>query len=198
MKCITIIIKVFETYFFLCSQEEMERFPLHLVNEPTAVTNSNVRDVYNNIVLFTVMEDTYRRAPTEMHIFQCAGGPVSPVGCYSIYYTPKSDLSSIVICFMCTLFSPYRPRMWLMILSMPKLVPRLPRDTQVLVPGSRTVPTLVLVLEGLRHKHRDQVSLSKSVHFNVFFNIQAYTHGNVKKTLNNWKLLITSGGQCHT
>ena len=55
------------------SQEEMEKFSLALVHEPTAVTNSDRGDIYNNIVLFTVMEDPHRRAPREMHIFQCVG-----------------------------------------------------------------------------------------------------------------------------
>ena len=56
----------------------MERFPLSLINDPTAVTNEDRRDIYNNILLFTVMGDNYQRSPSEMHIFQCKSSPVSP------------------------------------------------------------------------------------------------------------------------
>lgn len=55
----------------------MERFPLHLVTDPTAVTNRDRRDVYNNILLFTVLEDPHSKSATEMHIFQSVGRPVS-------------------------------------------------------------------------------------------------------------------------
>ena len=58
----------------------MERFPLELVREPTAVTNRDPRDVYNNIILFTVHDDGQRGGggPTaEMHIFHVLGKPVS-------------------------------------------------------------------------------------------------------------------------
>ena len=58
-------------------QDEMERFPLSLINDPTAVTNEDRRDIYNNILLFTVMGDNYQRSPSEMHIFQCKSSPVS-------------------------------------------------------------------------------------------------------------------------
>ena len=58
-------------------QDEMERFSLEFVDEPTAVTNNDRLDVYNNICLFKVREDNRRNSPTEMHIFQCIGRPVS-------------------------------------------------------------------------------------------------------------------------
>ena len=41
----------------------MERFPLQLIRDPTAFTNPNPGELYNNIVAFVVH-------PTEMHIFQ--------------------------------------------------------------------------------------------------------------------------------
>lgn len=47
----------------------MERFPLDLVRQPTAVVNRDARDVYNNVVLFTVQEDQSKGSPAEMHIF---------------------------------------------------------------------------------------------------------------------------------
>ncbi|ODN06605.1 Epidermal growth factor receptor kinase substrate 8 [Orchesella cincta] len=44
--------------------DEMERFPLQLIRDPTAFTNTNPGELYNNIFAFTVH-------PVEMHIFQC-------------------------------------------------------------------------------------------------------------------------------
>ncbi|XP_021962658.1 epidermal growth factor receptor kinase substrate 8-like protein 1 isoform X2 [Folsomia candida] len=44
--------------------DEMERFPLPMIREPTAFTNSNPGELYNNIFAFIVH-------PVEMHIFQC-------------------------------------------------------------------------------------------------------------------------------
>ena len=58
-------------------QDEMERFQLDCVDEPTSVTNNDRLDVYNNIVLFKVREDQRRNSPAEMHIFQCIGRPAS-------------------------------------------------------------------------------------------------------------------------
>lgn len=54
---------------------------MSLVTDPTSVVSDDRKDIYNNILLFTVMEDTKRKqsghssssavAPTEMHLFQC-------------------------------------------------------------------------------------------------------------------------------
>jgi epidermal growth factor receptor kinase substrate 8 len=67
--------------------QEVEMFPLELVNDPTSVISDEKRDSYNNILLFTVFEDKSavsngkNKPPTngsssslnsEMHIFQCA------------------------------------------------------------------------------------------------------------------------------
>ena len=57
-------------------------FPLSLVNDPTSVISDDKKDVYNNILLFTVLDDkdsTNNKKkskdttglPSEMHIFQC-------------------------------------------------------------------------------------------------------------------------------
>ncbi|CAH1787442.1 unnamed protein product [Owenia fusiformis] len=63
------------------TSDEMERFPIELVEEPTAVTNSDPKNVYNNIVLFTVIEDKRapQSSPSEMHIFQCISQPAIDV-----------------------------------------------------------------------------------------------------------------------
>ena len=55
----------------------MERFPLNLITDPTAIMNDDRRDVYNNILLFTISGDTYQHTPSEMHIFQCKSTTVS-------------------------------------------------------------------------------------------------------------------------
>lgn len=55
----------------------MERFPVALIQEPTAFTSRDPMEMYNNILVFTVGDDSgsggggggQQRA--EMHIFQC-------------------------------------------------------------------------------------------------------------------------------
>ena len=97
--------------YFGCLQDEMERFPLSLINDPTAVTNEDRRDIYNNILLFTVMGDNYQRSPSEMHIFQCKSSPVSrpykPLHLHKDFLKTSIDiqlifsiqlLSNIVVC----------------------------------------------------------------------------------------------------
>lgn len=66
--------------------QEVEVFPLELVCDPTSVVSDDKKDIYNNILLFTVIEDYRKKSaqinsgaptngptvtPTEMHIFQC-------------------------------------------------------------------------------------------------------------------------------
>jgi len=54
------------------NKEVVERFPIHLVREPTAFTSSDPKEMYNNIVIYIVghgAEDAL--SPNEMHIFQC-------------------------------------------------------------------------------------------------------------------------------
>ncbi|XP_048779459.2 epidermal growth factor receptor kinase substrate 8-like protein 1 isoform X5 [Ostrea edulis] len=51
--------------------EELERFPLDLVHEPTAIFKDDKREIYTNLILFTVLEDPRRRnGQADMHIFQ--------------------------------------------------------------------------------------------------------------------------------
>ena len=56
-------------------KQEVEMFPLSLVHDPTSVVSDDKKDVYNNILLFTVLEDSKKRNsgsnPSEMHLFQC-------------------------------------------------------------------------------------------------------------------------------
>ena len=52
-------------------QEEIERFPIQLIHEPTAIFKNDKREIYNNLILFTVIEDPKRKnSQADMHIFQ--------------------------------------------------------------------------------------------------------------------------------
>ncbi|XP_029031991.1 epidermal growth factor receptor kinase substrate 8-like protein 1 isoform X2 [Osmia bicornis bicornis] len=49
----------------------MERFPASLIQEPTAFTSRDPMEMYNNILVFTVADDSGSGQRAEMHIFQC-------------------------------------------------------------------------------------------------------------------------------
>ena len=49
----------------------MERFPAGLIQEPTAFTSRDPMEMYNNILVFTVSDDSCSGQRAEMHIFQC-------------------------------------------------------------------------------------------------------------------------------
>lgn len=49
----------------------MERFPVTLIQEPTAFTSRDPMEMYNNILVFTVADDSGSGQRAEMHIFQC-------------------------------------------------------------------------------------------------------------------------------
>jgi len=71
------------------SGDDMERFPLSLVSEPTCATAVDRRvngcDILDNIVLFTVLEDPVKKtSPPEMHVFQCVNRLVSDTLCVSL------------------------------------------------------------------------------------------------------------------
>lgn len=50
----------------------MERFPVSLIQEPTAFTSNDPMEMYNNILVFIVGDDRPERlgSRSEMHIFQ--------------------------------------------------------------------------------------------------------------------------------
>lgn len=57
------------------TNQEVEIFPIELVCDPTSVVSEDKKDNFNNILLFTVLEDYKKKAdgiatPTEMHLFQ--------------------------------------------------------------------------------------------------------------------------------
>ncbi|XP_044008992.1 epidermal growth factor receptor kinase substrate 8-like protein 2 [Aphidius gifuensis] len=49
----------------------MERFPAGQIQEPTAFTSRDPMEMYNNILVFTVGDDSGSGQKSEMHIFQC-------------------------------------------------------------------------------------------------------------------------------
>ena len=59
-------------------QEELERFPVQYIQEPTAIFKNDRREIYNNLILFTVMDESNKKdAQADMHIFQSVRTPVS-------------------------------------------------------------------------------------------------------------------------
>ena len=58
--------------------EEMEYIPVGLVYQPVAVDDRSLNP-YNNLLVFTVLEDSFQMAPPEMYFFQCLSCPVSSV-----------------------------------------------------------------------------------------------------------------------
>ncbi|GIX97097.1 epidermal growth factor receptor kinase substrate 8 [Caerostris darwini] len=52
----------------------VEKFPMNLISDPTAYTSEDPRELYNNILIFIVREDSKNKNPnqSEMHIFQCS------------------------------------------------------------------------------------------------------------------------------
>lgn len=60
--------------------DELERFPLSQVHEPTAVLKNDRRETYNNLILFTVIDDPRRKnSPSDMHIFQSVNAPAHDI-----------------------------------------------------------------------------------------------------------------------
>lgn len=53
----------------------MERFPVELIQEPTAFTSHDPLEIYNNILVFIVGEERPVDSHSEMHIFQCQSVP---------------------------------------------------------------------------------------------------------------------------
>lgn len=49
----------------------MERFPVSMIQEPTAFTSNDPMEIYNNILVFIVGDDRQmNNSQAEMHIFQ--------------------------------------------------------------------------------------------------------------------------------
>lgn len=60
--------------------DELERFSLDLVYEPTAIFKDDKREIYTNLILFTVLDDPRKRSgPSDMHIFQSIANPAQDI-----------------------------------------------------------------------------------------------------------------------
>ncbi|XP_076371642.1 epidermal growth factor receptor kinase substrate 8-like protein 2 isoform X2 [Tachypleus tridentatus] len=51
----------------------VEKFPMNLIRDPTCFVSNNPRDLYNNVLVFSVRENLKKNSKLygEMHIFQC-------------------------------------------------------------------------------------------------------------------------------
>jgi epidermal growth factor receptor kinase substrate 8 len=59
----------------LSMNEEMEHVPINLIGQIVAVTSDRSCGPYNNVLVFTVLEDAFQLAPPEMYFFQCLTAP---------------------------------------------------------------------------------------------------------------------------
>ncbi|KAL8618908.1 hypothetical protein ACOMHN_020327 [Nucella lapillus] len=80
MRCILLVERRFLLILDKNSGEELERFPIHMIQDPTAVFKNDRREIYNNLVLFTVMDDSNKKAAhADMHIFQSVRTPAQNI-----------------------------------------------------------------------------------------------------------------------
>ncbi|XP_071100187.1 epidermal growth factor receptor kinase substrate 8-like isoform X3 [Haliotis cracherodii] len=71
MRCILIVERRALVVLDKSTGEELERFPMECIVDPTAVFKNDRREVYNNLILFTVVEDHRRKSGQgDLHIFQ--------------------------------------------------------------------------------------------------------------------------------
>ncbi|XP_074660746.1 epidermal growth factor receptor kinase substrate 8-like isoform X2 [Tubulanus polymorphus] len=77
MRCVLVVTPRHLAVIDKQTGDEIEVFPINLVRDPTAIYNRDRKDIYNNLLVLTVQEDTKKRSgtPTEMHIFQCVVAP---------------------------------------------------------------------------------------------------------------------------
>ncbi|XP_076450323.1 epidermal growth factor receptor kinase substrate 8-like [Babylonia areolata] len=80
MRCIVLVERRFIVILDKNSGEELERFPVQSLQEPTAIFKNDRREIYNNLVLFTVLEEAHKKdAQADMHIFQSVRTPAQNV-----------------------------------------------------------------------------------------------------------------------
>ena len=56
--------------------EEMDRFPLSMIGQVSAVVVTHPRCSRDDLLTFTVLEDAFHMAPPEMYFFHCHDAPV--------------------------------------------------------------------------------------------------------------------------
>ena len=59
------------------SGDEIEHIPFSLISQVSDVVNDRSCAPFDNILVFTVLEDEFQMAPPEMYFFQCHDAPVS-------------------------------------------------------------------------------------------------------------------------
>ncbi|KAH9491472.1 hypothetical protein Btru_044926 [Bulinus truncatus] len=80
MRCILIVERGHLVILDNSTGEELERFPIQLVQDPTAIFKNDRREIYNNLILFTIVDDPKRRSSqADMHIFQSCKAPAQEI-----------------------------------------------------------------------------------------------------------------------
>ncbi|XP_059170849.1 epidermal growth factor receptor kinase substrate 8-like isoform X3 [Physella acuta] len=80
MRCILIVERGCLVILDNSSGEELERFPIQLVQDPTAIFKNDRREIYNNLILFTIVDDPKKRSSqADMHIFQSCKAPAQEI-----------------------------------------------------------------------------------------------------------------------
>ncbi|XP_064600672.1 epidermal growth factor receptor kinase substrate 8-like protein 2 isoform X2 [Liolophura sinensis] len=71
MRCLMVIERNYIIILDNQTGDEHDRFPIDVVHKPTAIVRNDPREIYNNLILFTVVTDPRKGAPEpNMHIFQ--------------------------------------------------------------------------------------------------------------------------------
>jgi epidermal growth factor receptor kinase substrate 8 len=80
MRCLLFVERNYLLILDNSTGEELERFPIQLVQDPTAVFKNDRREIYNNLILFTVIDDPKKRSSqADMHIFQSSKAPAQEI-----------------------------------------------------------------------------------------------------------------------
>ncbi|BFZ16179.1 hypothetical protein BsWGS_19218 [Bradybaena similaris] len=80
MRCILIVERNHLVIVDNSTGEELEKFPIQLVQDPTAIFKNDRREIYNNLILFTIIDDPKKRSPqADMHIFQSSRAPAQEI-----------------------------------------------------------------------------------------------------------------------
>uniref|UniRef100_A0A0B7BDQ4 SH3 domain-containing protein n=1 Tax=Arion vulgaris TaxID=1028688 RepID=A0A0B7BDQ4_9EUPU len=80
MRCVLIVERNSLVILDNSSGEELEKFPVQLVQDPTAIFKNDRREIYNNLILFTIVDDPKKRSShADMHIFQSSKAPAQEI-----------------------------------------------------------------------------------------------------------------------
>ncbi|CAL1535450.1 unnamed protein product [Lymnaea stagnalis] len=80
MRCVLIVERGHLVILDNSTGEELERFQIQLVQDPTAIFKNDRREIYNNLILFTIVDDPKKRSSqADMHIFQSCKAPAQEI-----------------------------------------------------------------------------------------------------------------------